>query len=355
VDVFGTLPPFTLSLYCGSLPPGLSLSGTNILSSGTISGTPTTPGTYGFTLEVTDIIGRTETQPLSITVSPAAVPLTITTASLPAGTVGAAYSQPLAASGGTQPYTWSVPPGSLPPGLSLDPGSGIISGSPTTQGSYAFTVQVADAANNTASQPLSIQVNPAVTGTTCTTTITGTHPTALTVTSGVTCLSQATQHGNVTVAAGAGLIVTSSTVNGTVTATGAAVIEYCGSTQSGTLTANGTTGAVTLGDGGSCVADTVPSPITISGTAGAVTVNGVKENGTLTLSGNTGGVELAGINLSGLAYVQNNTGTTPITVSGNTINGSLYCTGNTPPPVDGGTVNTVTGSATGQCADLATR
>jgi len=282
--------------------------------------------------------------------------LALATTSLPAGTAGAAYSQALEASGGALPYQfWQVTAGSLPPGLSLDNSTGTITGTPTTPGTYNFTAQVTDANNTTATHALSIQVNPAATGTTCTTTITGTHATQLTVTSGITCLTNATQNGSVTVDAGAGLIVTNSTVKGTVTATDASVVSYCGSNQQGTVKITGTTGAVTLGDGGSCAADTIPSLITISGTAGQVTVNGLKENGTLTLSGNTGGVDLAGVSLSGLAYVQNNTGTAAITVAGNAINGSLYCTGNTPPPGDGGTVNTVTGSATGQCAGLATR
>ena len=344
----GALPYQFWQVTAGSLPPGLSLDN----STGTISGTPTTPGTYNFTVTVADATLSTASQALSIMINPAPA---ITTTSLPSGTAGTAYSQTLAASGGTTPYTWSLQSGSLPPGLSLDTTSGAITGTPTTPGTYNFTAQVTDANNTTATHALSIQVNPAATGTTCTTTITGTHATQLTVTSGITCLTNATQNGSVTVDAGAGLIVTNSTVKGTVTATDASVVSYCGSNQQGTVKITGTTSAVTLGDGGSCAADTIPSLITISGTAGQVTVSGLKENGTLTLSGNTGGVDLAGISLSGLAYVQNNTGTAAITVAGNAINGSLYCTGNTPPPGDGGTVNTVTGSATGQCAGLATR
>lgn len=190
---------------------------------------------------------------------------------------------------------------------------------------------------------------------TCTTTITGTHPTQLTVTSGVTCLVNATQNGQVTVDAGAGLSVTSSTVNGTVTATDPTSVTYCASTENGTLKVTGATGAVTLGDGGSCAADTIPSLITVTGAAGPVDVSGLRENGTLTLSGNTGGVTLNGINLSGLAYVQDNTGTGAVTVSGNHIAGSLYCTGNAPAPVDNGAVNIVSGTATGQCAALSSR
>jgi hypothetical protein len=189
----------------------------------------------------------------------------------------------------------------------------------------------------------------------CTTTITGQHPTQLTVSTGVTCLVNATQNGKVTVDPGAGLEVTNSEINGTVTATDASSITYCGSTEDGTLDVTGTTGAVTLGDGGSCAADTIPSLITVSGTAGPVDINGLQENGTLTLTGNTGGVTLSDIKLSGQAYVQNNTGSAPVVISGNSINGSLYATGNSPAPVDDGAVNVVSGTASGQAGGISSR
>ncbi|MGC2111487.1 MAG: Ig domain-containing protein [Candidatus Korobacteraceae bacterium] len=64
-------------------------------------------------------------------------------ASLPGGNVGTAYSAALGASGGTAPYNWSVASGSLPAGLTLS-SAGIISGTPTTNGSSSFTVQAAD-------------------------------------------------------------------------------------------------------------------------------------------------------------------------------------------------------------------
>ena len=68
----------------------------------------------------------------ALTVQP--VPLAITTASLPAGTVGAAYSATLAANGGTPPYTWSITSGSLPGGLTLSATTGNITGMPTAAG-----------------------------------------------------------------------------------------------------------------------------------------------------------------------------------------------------------------------------
>jgi hypothetical protein len=195
---------------------------------------------------------------------------------------------------------------------------------------------------------------------TCTTTITGNHSTQLTVSSGLTCLVNATQNGQVTVEPGAALSVTNSAVNGAVTATSPSSITYCGSTENGGLTVTGATGPVTLGGtlpDGACAADTIPSSITITGATAPVTVTGLSQNGTLTLDNDTAGVTLNGSQLNGRAHVENNTATAPaaITVSGNTVTGSLYCTGNNPPPVDNGSINTVSGTATDQCAAIAQR
>lgn len=89
-------------------------------------------------------------------------PLSVTTTSLPNGTAGTAYSQSLAATGGTPPYTWGLVQGLgvLPAGLSLSSG-GVISGTPTTAGTYNFTVQVTDSANATAQRALSIVIGAA--------------------------------------------------------------------------------------------------------------------------------------------------------------------------------------------------
>ena len=195
----------------------------------------------------------------------------------------------------------------------------------------------------------------------CTTTITGTHATQLDVTSGLTCLVNATQNGRVTVEPGAELSVTNSTVNGAVTATSPAGITYCGSTEDGGLSVTGAAGPVSLGgtllDGTACAADTIPSSITITGATAPVTVTGLQQNGTLTLENNTAGVILDSSQLNGRAYVENNTATAPavITVSGNTVTGSLYCTGNNPAPADNGSINTVSGTASDQCAGIAER
>jgi hypothetical protein len=82
----------------------------------------------------------------------------ITTTELPPGPLLQPYSVPLAATGGQVPYAWSAV--DLPPGLQLDPETGELSGAPTEQGTFAFTVQLQDAAGATASASLSLTVGP---------------------------------------------------------------------------------------------------------------------------------------------------------------------------------------------------
>lgn len=88
-----------------------------------------------------------------LTVQPS--PLSITTASLPAGVVGTPYSATLAATGGITPYTWSVSLGTLPPGLSVNPATGVIAGTPTSATTASLTLRVADSS----SPPLSTTRN----------------------------------------------------------------------------------------------------------------------------------------------------------------------------------------------------
>jgi len=85
-------------------------------------------------------------------------PLRIESKSLPDAVVGTSYSAHLKATGGSSPYTWSVSNGSLPPGLILDSGSGIISGTPTNAGIYTFTATVTDKRDKSASKSFTITV-----------------------------------------------------------------------------------------------------------------------------------------------------------------------------------------------------
>ena len=126
---------YTWSVSSGSLPTGLSLS-----SSGVISGNPSAAGTFDFTVTLTDssVPPLTASKALSITIQSG---LTITTdSSLPLAVVSAFYLQNLAATGPAS-LTWSVISGIVPPGLTLTAG-GSLAGTPAVAGTFNFTVQV---------------------------------------------------------------------------------------------------------------------------------------------------------------------------------------------------------------------
>jgi uncharacterized protein YjdB len=152
---------FAWSLAAGStLPAGISLSG-----SGVLSGTPTTAGSTTFTVTATSG-GQSDTQQLTLVVNQPGV--TITTTTLPAGTRGVPYSQQLAATGGDgSSYAWTVQNGTLPAGLTLS-ATGLLSGTPTAAGSSTFTVRVTSGGQNDTQSLTVVISNPAVQVTTTT-------------------------------------------------------------------------------------------------------------------------------------------------------------------------------------------
>ena len=104
----------------------------------------------------------TKTASLQVSVNP--LPL-IPTLSLPGGTTGTPYSQSVAESGGTPPFTWAIVYGSLPSGLNIGSGTGTIGGTPTSGGTWYFEVELTDAAGVVAQQPfVSIAVQSTSTG-----------------------------------------------------------------------------------------------------------------------------------------------------------------------------------------------
>lgn len=131
----GGLGDYSWEIVAGSLPDGLTLS-----VSGLLSGTPTGAGTSTFTLKITSVIGGTNTKACSLVVS--LVQIT-TTCPLTEGEVGAAYSQQFDVINGTAPYTWSLLSGAFPDGLSMS-SSGLLSGTPTVADTFSFTVKVID-------------------------------------------------------------------------------------------------------------------------------------------------------------------------------------------------------------------
>lgn len=149
----GGSAPYAFGLGSGALPPGLTLG-----IDGTISGTPTSTGSSTFSVIASDSIGSTGVQTYTLTVDAGgAVVLAVTPSSVPAATVGAAYSQAMTTTGGTAPYTYTVAAGALPAGVTLSTG-GALSGTPTAAGSFNFTVLVTDNAGATTTQSYSLSV-----------------------------------------------------------------------------------------------------------------------------------------------------------------------------------------------------
>jgi hypothetical protein len=150
----------TFSIAAGSLPPGLSMPSSYGASGTIVAGTPTTQGTFTFTVRGTDQQGQRLRQAYSIAVGPPA-PLTITFPAVccNAGTLGQAYLQNFFLSGGVGPFTSSIASGALPAGLSLSSSPPIsITGTPTTRGTFSFTVMVTDSTGAQATKTGSITI-----------------------------------------------------------------------------------------------------------------------------------------------------------------------------------------------------
>ena len=142
----GGTPPYTWS--ASGLPSGITAN-----TSGAISGTPATPGTYTVAVTVTDANQQTVSQSFTVTI--AAAPLAIAPASLPAATAGTAYSASFSATGGVPPYTWSA--SGLPTGLTLSSG-GALSGTVSAPTTATVTVTVKDSTGATASKTYTLTV-----------------------------------------------------------------------------------------------------------------------------------------------------------------------------------------------------
>lgn len=145
------VPASTFSVTSGSLPPGITL-----LPTGLLSGTPAVAGVYSGRVSATNGVGSAATQNFTITVQQAPI---ITNGPAPAlVTIGTSYSFSYHATGPPTP-TFSVTAGALPPGITLSSG-GLLSGTPTVNGTYTFTMTASNGVGSPANLNLTITVQP---------------------------------------------------------------------------------------------------------------------------------------------------------------------------------------------------
>jgi uncharacterized protein (TIGR03437 family) len=135
-----------------NLPPGLGITSTGI-----ISGTPSSPGTFPFSVTVSDGVSSASA---SFTIKIDGLPSITTGSPLPLGTVGATYKLSFSATGGVTPYTFFLlAPASPPPGLTLAT-DGTLSGVPTAPGLFPLTIQVIDGNRNSANSSFQLTISP---------------------------------------------------------------------------------------------------------------------------------------------------------------------------------------------------
>ena len=134
---------------------------------------PKVSTTTSVTVTATSVANTTKKASASVSVGSGTPPpppppppgtLTIVTTSVPGATSGSPYGASLVATGGQQPYQWSLTSGSLPSGIQVNATSGLLSGTTSAQGQFNFTAQVKDAAAKTATQALTLVVASRPTG-----------------------------------------------------------------------------------------------------------------------------------------------------------------------------------------------
>jgi len=256
ISASGGAGGYTFSVSSGALPSGLALAS----NTGVISGNPTTEGIFTFEITATDSGSCTGKKSYTIKICNI---ITLSPNSLPDGKVSQAYSTTVSVSGGIAPYTYSIISGALPNGLSLDVATGAISGTPTTQGNFSFTLKASDVNQCTGSKPYTITITPA----SCPTftfspaalpagTVNVTYNQTISVTGGTSPYTYSISSGNlpngITLSAGGSLTGTPTVVGNFNFTVKAVDKNYCTGTQNYSIAINCgsiTVGPATLPDG----------------------------------------------------------------------------------------------------------
>jgi hypothetical protein len=148
--------PLQWSLVAGAEPPGFDPPIFQGQTAGHVIGTPTTQGTYTFTVKAVDANGASDTETFTITITPPAALAITSPSTLPSGTVGTNYLVQLAATGGLPGYTWALGSGSLPPGLTMSRNQ--IGGTPKTRGTFSFRIRITDSLGATTAKTFSLTI-----------------------------------------------------------------------------------------------------------------------------------------------------------------------------------------------------
>jgi len=160
--------PLSVRITAGALPDGLKLQQPNCATPAkcpwvAIVGVPTRAGNFSFTVDATDAAGKRASGTFTITINPPQT-LAITPEQWAPLTVGNFGNLWIDGSGGVRPYRWAVTAGQLPPGMALiqdNPDGPLVrvGGTPTTAGTFTWTLRLTDAQGTSVSRTLSVTVS----------------------------------------------------------------------------------------------------------------------------------------------------------------------------------------------------
>jgi len=143
------------TLQSGALPPDITLS-----TSGVLSGTPTSEGSYQFVLKAQNgSPSDTETYTLAVR-QPVSVKSPLGSVQRPSSEVGIRFGKTFTATGGSGTYTWALVSGALPLGIALDATRGTITGTPQTAGNFVFALTATDSEGRVANASAALTVAP---------------------------------------------------------------------------------------------------------------------------------------------------------------------------------------------------